>query len=229
MVALTTVRLRTADARSDESLWQRAVAGDRDALEKLLTKYRAIFALWVNRVFRGGNRWNEDYAQEATIRVFKKLNKYRPERAAFCTWAHVVGRSAIFSFIKKHASERYDVSLDVLWEDAVATLRGPEEEYAFLRLCEEGEKLESQRYAAVGGHFYEDKADKQIGVEQHMETRRVNYRRHQGLRSMKKGLSEVPFMSIRPKLRFSGYYIVMNHKTGAHASALPGGEEGDCE
>src|SRR5512143_2965108 len=103
----------------------------------LLAKYRAVFLLWVVRRFHNGNRWVDDYAQEAIIRVSENLHKYKPGRSAFCSWAHILAKSAIFTFMSRLATERNDVSLDALVDDAIPALLGPEEEYAYLRVCEE--------------------------------------------------------------------------------------------
>jgi RNA polymerase sigma factor (sigma-70 family) len=220
---------RAAVGRTDLDLYRLAIAGDRDALEALLTKYRAVFQLWVRRMFRTDNRWTDDCAQEATIRVWLKLALYRPEKSAFSSWAHVVGISAVFSFLRKHKSERFEVTLDAPWAEGLQTLRGPEELYIYQQVREEVEKLELEQWAAVTGHHYEGKSDEEISQARGIERRKVCYRRKQAERRLKRRLGDVHFMTIRPRMRFQAYYIVMDRMTDAHASALLGGEDGDSE
>ena len=65
-------------------------------------------------------------------------------------------------------------------------------------------------------------------AEQHdIPQRRVCYRRKQALRQMKEGLSDVPFMSIRPETRFLVYNSIVAHDKIDSVRAQPGGEEGD--
>jgi len=223
------VRNRAADECSDEALCLRAVAGDADALEKLFTKYRAVIAAQIRRCFRRGGSDVEDCIQDAAVRVLERLPEYDPELSSFNHWVFILTRSAFFAFLEERAAERHDVSLDVLKEEMISAPGGPEEKYAAMRIDEEVGKLEEEQGAAIDGHFYDDKTDEEIGEERDMEARRVNYRKHQGLRAIRKGLSEVPFMSIRPKLHHFRYSIEMNHRRDAGASAHLGGEDGDNE
>jgi RNA polymerase sigma factor (sigma-70 family) len=196
MVACTKVRDWTADDRTDVDLVGRALAGDRAAESELLTKYRAIFLGWVCRTFRKGNRWTEDYAQEAAIKLHKVLGDYRPERSPFWSWAHIVARTAIFTFISKQATERNDVSLDALMDDAVPALLGPEEEHIFLRVREEVENLTPEQRAAVKGPYYDGLSDEELADTLHIPVRRVCYRRKQGKVVLRERLSDVLCMRI---------------------------------
>ena len=223
------VRNRAADERSDEALCLRAVTGDDDALEMLFTKYRAVIAAQIRRFFGRGGSGVDDCIQDAVVRVLKRLPEYRPELSSFNHWVFILARSAFFAYLEEHAAERYDVSLDALEEEMISAPGGPEERYASMRVDEEVGKLKEEQGAAINGHFYDDKTDEEIGEEQDMEARRVNYRKHQGLSAIRKGLSEVPFMSIRPKLHHFRYSIEMNHRRDAGASAHLGGEDGDNE
>ncbi len=227
MAVCTAVPNRTTVGRTDLELYQRAIAGDRDALEALLTKYRAVFLLWVRRTFRTDNRWTDDCAQEAIIRLWKKLALYRTGKSAFSSWAHVVGKSAVYSFRRKHKHEQLEVTLDAPWAERLQVLLGPEELYIYQQVRAEVERLEPEQWAAVTGHHYEGRKDKEISKVTGIERRKVCYRRKQGERRITRGLVDVPFTSIRPKMRFQAYYTVMDTKRDACASALLGGEEGD--
>jgi RNA polymerase sigma factor (sigma-70 family) len=229
MVALTTVRLRTADARSDESLCLRAVAGDDDALEKLFSKYRAVIAAQVRRYFPRGGFWLDDCIGEAVVRVLDRLPEYCPELSSFNHWSYLLARSAVFAFLDEHEDSWFEVSLDALEEEMLSAPGGPEERYASTRLNEEVAKLDEEQGPAVDGYYYDDKTDEETAKTAGIDTRRANYRRHQGLKAIRKGLTEVPFMSIRPKLHHFRYSIEMNHRRDASASAHLGGEDGDSE
>jgi RNA polymerase sigma factor (sigma-70 family) len=196
MSVCTKVRDWTADDRADVDLVGRALAGDQAAESELLGKYRAIFLGWVCRTFRKGNRWTEDYAQEAAIKLHKVLIEYRPERSPFWSWAHIVAKTAIFTFISKQATERNDVSLDALMDDALPVLLGPEEEHIFLRVREEVENLAPEQRAAVRGPYYDGLSDDELALMLGLPRRRVCYRRRQGMAAIRERLSEVPFTTI---------------------------------
>jgi RNA polymerase sigma factor (sigma-70 family) len=223
------VRNRAAGERSDEALCLRAVAGDDDALEKLFIKYRAVIAARIRRFFRRGGGDVEDCSQDAAVRVLKRLPEFRPEKSSFNHWVFLLTRSAYFAYLEEHAAGRYDVSLDALEAEMIAAPGGPEEAYASMRVDEEIDKLEEEQGAAINGAFYDDKTEEEMGEELDMKARRVNYRKHQGLRAIRKGLSEVPFMSIRPKLHHFRYSIDMDQRRDAGASAQLGGEDGESE
>ncbi len=64
-----------------------ALAGDRGAFEKLYRRHRnRIYAL-VWRICGGDGALAEDLLQEAFIRAWQKLHKFRGE-SAFLTWLH---------------------------------------------------------------------------------------------------------------------------------------------
>ena len=223
------VRNRAAGERSDEALCLRAVAGDDDALEKLFIKYRAIIAAQIRRCFGRGGGDVDDCSQDAAVRVLERLCEYDPDKSSFNHWVFILTRSAFFAFLEEHTAERRNVSLDAFEEETISAPGGPEEVYASLRVNEEVGKLEEEEGAAINGAFYDDKTEEEMGEELDMKARRVNYRKHQGLRAIRKGLTEVPFMSIRPKLHHFRYSIDMDHRRDAGASAHLGGEDGDNE
>jgi RNA polymerase sigma factor (sigma-70 family) len=227
MAVCTVVRDWTTRNQRDAEMVRRALAGDNDAREELLGKYRTIFFAWCLRRYPHNTTWTEDCAQEGAIRLDQKLAEFRPERGAFGKWAQSVGRSAMFTFIRKRTSGPKHVSLDALNEDAIAARFGPEAVYVRGRVRKQVEDLVPEQGAAVGGCFYDDKTDEEIAEEEHIQRRKVNYRRHQGLRAMRKGLSDIPFMSIRPEVRIPWYSSVMITEETANESTQPGGEDGD--
>lgn len=75
---------RTMGAESDEALVRQAKAGDFDAFEKLFERHRTmVFRFAYQMVPRRDDA--EDIVQEAFIRAYKNLERYRDE-AKFTTW-----------------------------------------------------------------------------------------------------------------------------------------------
>ena len=88
-------------------------------------------------------------------------------------------------------------------------------------------RLQADALPAIDGKFFKGKPDEQIAKEKKIPRRKVNYRKHQGLINLRKALSDVAFMWIRPKSAFfRNYYMMASAKQ--NLSALLGGEEGDC-
>ena len=87
----------------ESSLIKRAIQGDNDAFESLMSAYeRKIYGLCLRMM---GNRQDgEDAAQEAMVRIWQKLPQYRGE-AAFSTWVYRVTASACTDAIRKRRSE----------------------------------------------------------------------------------------------------------------------------
>ncbi len=225
MAVAVRVRDRTEGNNRDNALILRIRAGDETAYAELWHKYHRIFLDWVRRWLRFPE-WEEECADHAVAVLFKELPEYVPGRSAFCSWAHMVGRSAIIKHIHDLSIDRDDFPYDEIVDDMVPALTGPVDDFMNGMVHEEVEQLEPQQRAAVGGHFFEDKTDGEIAEEQHVPRRRVNYRRQQGLASLRKRFSGVLYTWIRPETRFSrNSYVMMNAQV--NQPALPGGEEGD--
>lgn len=100
----------------ESSLIKRAIQGDNDAFESLMSAYeRKIYGLCLRMM---GNRQDgEDAAQEAMVRIWQKLPQYRGE-AAFSTWVYRVTASACTDAIRKR-SLRAQPSLEAMREEGV--------------------------------------------------------------------------------------------------------------
>lgn len=98
----------------ESSLIKRAIQGDNDAFESLMSAYeRKIYGLCLRMM---GNRQDgEDAAQEAMVRIWQKLPQYRGE-AAFSTWVYRVTASACTDAIRKR-SLRAQPSLEAMREE----------------------------------------------------------------------------------------------------------------
>jgi RNA polymerase sigma factor (sigma-70 family) len=206
MAAHALARERAAENRFDVALVLRVLAGDRAAEVELYHKYHTRFLNWIRRWLRH-KEWADDFAEEAVIQLFQVLPQYRPELSSFSTWAHRVAYTKVMKCIRDLHTERDDVSADDLFLEFLPALTGPEDDYVASRLHEEVACLEREQRAAVGGPYFDGLNDTELAARLRMPRRRVCYRRRQGMAALRRRLKYVPFTSIRPRLRFSGYNI----------------------
>jgi RNA polymerase sigma-70 factor (ECF subfamily) len=82
---------RPATAESPALLVERAVAGERAAFEALVRQFqRPVFGFLGRMGLAQAEA--EDIAQEAFVRAWQHLDRYRPEQAAFSTWLFTIAR-----------------------------------------------------------------------------------------------------------------------------------------
>lgn len=110
-----------------QRLLKKAQRGDSQAFEDLVAPYeKRIYALSYRML---GNREDaEDAAQDALLRIFRALPKYRLE-AEFGTWVYRVASSACLDALRKRKIRQSD-SLDTLVEAGYAPVsdgESPEE------------------------------------------------------------------------------------------------------
>ncbi len=128
----------------ESSLIKRAIQGDNDAFESLMSAYeRKIYGLCLRMM---GNRQDgEDAAQEAMVRIWQKLPQYRGE-AAFSTWVYRVTASACTDAIRKR-SLRAQPSLEAVREEGFEPQDGaPTPQQA----VENSERREAMQRAIAG-------------------------------------------------------------------------------
>jgi RNA polymerase sigma-70 factor, ECF subfamily len=77
----------------DAELAKQAAAGDRDAFDLLVRRYDARIVN-LARALTGGDADAEDLAQEAFIRAFRGIHRFRGE-SAFRTWLHTIAVNVI--------------------------------------------------------------------------------------------------------------------------------------
>ncbi len=226
MAVSALARERAAEQPSVDTLIARGQAGDLAAQAELWLRCREEFLPWVRR-WNHLNQWEEIFVDTAASHLIEVLDKYKPERSAFSTWAYTVARTSVLKQVRDLAINHPDVSLDTVMGESLTDFLGPERDFIVNRVREEAYRLTGLEGAAVRGRFYEDKTDDQIAAEQGTTRRVIGYRRRQGLAEIAEHLSDVPFTSICPKDGFSGYYYEMSDEK-ANNSAQPGGKEGDC-
>jgi RNA polymerase sigma-70 factor (ECF subfamily) len=82
---------RTATAEPQDPLVMRAAAGERAAFEALVRRFQQPVFAFLGRM--GLTQAEaEDLAQEAFVRAWQHLDRYRPEQAAFSTWLFTIAR-----------------------------------------------------------------------------------------------------------------------------------------
>jgi RNA polymerase sigma-70 factor, ECF subfamily len=84
----------------DAELAQQAAAGDRDAFDQLVRRYDARIVT-LARALTGGSPDAEDLAQEAFIRAFRGIRRFRGQ-SAFRTWLHTIA----VNVIRTHHAQR---------------------------------------------------------------------------------------------------------------------------
>lgn len=112
-------------AKTDEEWMLRLRAGDDDAFDHLLGKYRAPVVHFVYRLVREP-ALAEELAQEVFLRVFRARRNYRP-RAKFTTWLFRIATNVALNALRDGRMRRWgETSIDA--EDAgpqVAQLSAP--------------------------------------------------------------------------------------------------------
>lgn len=226
MAAHKKTRDRSAGNRRDAELALRARAGDKDAQNELYHRYFPIFHNRVRRWLPDPS-WVRECTDDVMATMFEDLPKYRPDGSSFCSWAHMEYRSEMVKHIHELGIDHPNIPIDETLEEELPSMTGPLDAYMESRLHEEVEKLKPQQGAAIDGKYFKGKPDRQVAKEQKIPRRKVNYRKHQGLASLRKALGDVALMWIRPQIAFFRNSYIMA-KAKQNLSALLGGEEGDC-
>jgi RNA polymerase sigma-70 factor (ECF subfamily) len=92
-------------------LVRRCVAGDVVAWEEIVQRYnRRIYNICYR--FAGSGDDAQDLTQEVFIKMFRTLNTYDVERAAFMTWVTTITRNLLVDHFRKSKQDRVTESLD---------------------------------------------------------------------------------------------------------------------
>ncbi len=93
--------------KSDEELIQIIKAGDKDALDFLMTKYKEIVNMKVSKYFLIGAE-KEDIIQEGLIGLFKAVQSYNPEKQnSFKTFANMCIERQLITAIKSSNRQKH--------------------------------------------------------------------------------------------------------------------------
>ena len=99
------------DAQLVAALIRRCIAGDAAAWEEIVQRYhRRIYNICYR--FAGSSDDAQDLTQEVFIKMYRTLNTYDVERAAFMTWVTTVTRNLLVDHFRKTKHDRMTDSLD---------------------------------------------------------------------------------------------------------------------
>ena len=99
------------DAQVVAALIRRAIAGDAAAWEDIVQRYhRRIYNLCYR--FAGSGDDAQDLTQEVFIKMYRTLNTYDVDRAAFMTWVTTITRNLLVDHFRKTKHDRMTDSLD---------------------------------------------------------------------------------------------------------------------
>ncbi len=99
------------DAQLVAALIRRCIAGDAAAWEEIVQRYhRRIYNICYR--FAGSGDDSQDLTQEVFIKMYKTLNTYDVERAAFMTWVTTITRNLLVDHFRKTKHDRATDSLD---------------------------------------------------------------------------------------------------------------------
>ena len=97
---------------NDHELVSRAKSGDDSAFNELMLRHYKGVLNYIHR-FTNGSNTSEDLTQEVFYRVYKSLDRYRPD-AQFTTWLYRIATNLCISDYKKN---RRNYSLDEISEN----------------------------------------------------------------------------------------------------------------
>ncbi|MBR5471294.1 MAG: sigma-70 family RNA polymerase sigma factor [Oscillibacter sp.] len=115
---------------TDEALAALAAAGDRDAEEQIVSRYRRLVRTCARPYFLAGGD-SEDLTQEGMVGLIKAVREYDAEKdASFRTFAEVCIRNRLYSVLRaaardKHKALNQSVSLDTPDFDSNSYTSGP--------------------------------------------------------------------------------------------------------
>jgi RNA polymerase sigma-70 factor, ECF subfamily len=93
------------------NLVRRCRQGDAAAWEELVGQIgRRVYNICYR--FTGSNEQADDLTQEVCIRMYRSLDSFDPERAAFMTWVTTIARNLLVDHFRKTQYDRRTSSLD---------------------------------------------------------------------------------------------------------------------
>lgn len=125
---------------SDDDLMRSVQAGDVDAFEALVSRYRAPLEVFLAQML-GDRDLAQDFAQEAFLRVYQEASEYIP-MGRFRGWVYTIARNSCLNSIgsaKRHRALTPDAPL-ILWNwQKVATVPTDTEDERRIALRKETE------------------------------------------------------------------------------------------
>jgi len=88
---------------ADEILVSRSQAGDMQAFDQLVTRYRGkIYAMTVNMIHNDADAW--DLAQDTFVKAWKALPKFQA-RSNFYTWLYRISHNVTYDWLRKKQNQ----------------------------------------------------------------------------------------------------------------------------
>jgi RNA polymerase sigma-70 factor (ECF subfamily) len=119
-------------AIADCELVARAIRGREDGFNELVRRYQRPIAAYVYRMV-GDYDSALDLTQEVFIKVYRSLERYRPE-FKFSTWIYKIAHNASVDYLRRSASREQAITSEVDGEERELTVMSrklsPEQEYA---------------------------------------------------------------------------------------------------
>ena len=102
---------------NDEKLLiEKVVKGDIESFEKLIKNYQ-IYAYNIAYRILGNEEDAKDATQEALIKVYKSINKFKM-KSSFSTWLYRIVANTAKDFLKERGAEKYSIDGDEKSEKA---------------------------------------------------------------------------------------------------------------
>jgi RNA polymerase sigma-70 factor (ECF subfamily) len=104
------------DSKSEDIiLIDEAIAGNQDAYQKLMTKYRQLIYNLIFRMIRNKEDV-QDLTQEAFIKAFNSLEKF-DKQFSFSTWLFKIATNNCIDYLRKKKLNTFSIDKDIGTED----------------------------------------------------------------------------------------------------------------
>lgn len=95
---------------TDEILVNRSQAGDMQAFDQLVTRYRGkIYAMTMNMIHNEADAW--DLAQDTFVKAWKALPKFQA-RSNFYTWLYRISHNVTYDWLRKKQNQVIKAEFD---------------------------------------------------------------------------------------------------------------------
>ena len=153
------IRVVTADARTDAELLADVADGDREAFEELHRRYaRSVLGIALRRIGDRGRA--EDATQDTFAAIWRSASRFDPSRGEPTSWLYTVARNAIVDGLRRRREPPVDEAPDlpsadvgpdeaaergwVAWRVHRALQSLPEQERSLVELAYWGELSQSE-------------------------------------------------------------------------------------
>lgn len=168
------------DNQSDYNNIEKVLAGDMNAYATLVDKYKGLVFTIAMKILRN-NEEAEETAQDAFIKAYQSLNKFKRE-SKFSTWLYRIVYNAAISKTRKKVLQKADLSNEII--DNYTT----DEIKSSLWILEEGDKkklinkimsgLNPEENALITLYYYDENSTEEIAEIMGLSQSNVKVRLH---------------------------------------------------